>query len=184
MAIEWHLRVNRRFTLHEAVDLTRVRLADLLGQPDAPPPVRVVEASAERRRGGPGVPLPADALDRVAEPAGLGADVDFFLEIPEWRAGALLSLSEFLPGVDDPEAGVFVWVTSQHDPASQVLSIAACVAFAECADSEVVDEYGYLAKTRTNSPEALLYQLRVTSPVESFTAAADLVLSRTRLRRR
>jgi len=140
MAIEWHTRINRPFLLREAVDLTYVRLADLLGQPDVPSSHRVVEASASRRRGGPGVPVPAGTLDRLVEPAGHPDDTDFCMEIPEWDAGTLVSVHEFLPGCDDPETGVFAWVTSQRDPFSQALSIAAAVALAECGGGGHVAE--------------------------------------------
>ncbi|MGW0433524.1 hypothetical protein ACWDV4_13430 [Micromonospora sp. NPDC003197] len=85
MAIEWHTRINRPFLLREAVDLTYVRLADLLGQPDVPLSHRVVE-SASLRRGGPGVPVSPGTLDRLVEPAGHPDDTDFCMEIPEWDA--------------------------------------------------------------------------------------------------
>ncbi|MGW0433523.1 hypothetical protein ACWDV4_13425 [Micromonospora sp. NPDC003197] len=92
-------------------------------------------------------------------------------------------MHEFMSGCDDPETGVFAWVRPKRDPCFQALSIAAAVALAECGGGEVVDEYGYFKGPRMNPPGELLSQLRIPPGADSVTAAVDMLLSRTRLRR-
>ncbi|MEU1643320.1 hypothetical protein ABZ422_24750 [Micromonospora zamorensis] len=186
MAIEWHCRVNRSFTLREALAHTGVRLAEILGQSGSPVQVQAAAATVARRRGGTGVPASDAKLDERLDPLAdeLNDDLDMFFELPECEAGALISADLFLPGSEDPESGLFVWVSSQRDPASQVLAIAATIALAECGDGEVIDEYGYLSDVRLNPPAELFERLRVTAPQESLDAAVDAVLAKTRLKRR
>ncbi|MFI6257099.1 hypothetical protein ACIBCL_13520 [Micromonospora zamorensis] len=185
MAIEWKSRVNRAFILRDALDLTGVRLADLIGWPDARRRIEAREASTARLRGGTSSLVAPSVLEQrvdpyVEEPAG----VDVYLEIPNWEAAALISVSQFDQRSEDPETGMFAWVTAERTTMSQVLAIAATIALAECGDGEVIDEYGYLSDVRLNPPAELFERLRVTAPQESLDAAVDAVLAKTRLKRR
>ncbi|MET7862675.1 hypothetical protein [Micromonospora taraxaci] len=183
MAIEWNSRVNRAFVLRDAVDLTGVRLAELIGWPDARRRIEVREATAARRRGGTSGLVAASVLDQRVDPYLERSDVDVFLEIPDWHAAALVSVSYFMQRSEDPETGTFAWVSSARTTVSRVLAIAATITLAECGDGEVIDEYGYLSDERLNPPAELFGRLRVTHPQESLDAAVDGVLARTRLKR-
>ncbi|MEV1154909.1 hypothetical protein AB0J27_05820 [Micromonospora chokoriensis] len=183
MAIEWNSRVNRAFVLRDALDLTGVRLAELIGWPDARRRVEVREATTARRRGGTSSLVAPSVLDQRVDPHLGRSDVEVYLEIPDWDAAALVSASQVVPRSEDPETGTFAWVTSHRTPVSQVLAIAATIALAECGDGEVVDEYAYLSDERLNPPAELFGRLRVTQPQESLDAAVDGVLAKTRLKR-
>ncbi|WP_328372545.1 hypothetical protein OHQ88_03835 [Micromonospora zamorensis] len=184
MAIEWNSRVNRAFILRDALDLTGVRLADLIGWPDARRRIEVREASMARRRGGASGPVAPSLLGQRIDPhSEQSNDVDVYLEIPIWEAAVLVHLREYDQRSEDPETGMFAWVTAERTNMSQVLAIAATIALAECGDGEVIDEYGYLSDVRLNPPAELFERLRVTAPQDS-AAAADAVLAKTRLKRR
>ncbi|MFF0154864.1 hypothetical protein [Micromonospora sp. NPDC005203] len=185
MAIEWNSRVNRAFVLRDAVDLTGVRLAELLGWPDARRRVEAREASVARHRGGTSGPVAPSVLGQRVDPHhDRFATVDVYLEIPDWDAAALVSVSQYEPRTEDPETGMFAWVSSARTTVSHALAIAATVALAECGDGEVVDEYGYLSDERLNPPAELFERLRVPAAPESLDAAVDAVLAKTRLLRR
>ncbi|MEH1166554.1 hypothetical protein V6V47_14335 [Micromonospora sp. CPCC 205539] len=191
MAIEWHFRVRRPFALREALRLTNVRLVELLGRPDGLPAVEARAATTARRRGGPSGPASDRVLDARLDPLAevLTDDLDVFFEIPGVAGGALVTVMLYLPGAEDPgddpeEWGLFVWVDSHRDPTSQVVSIAAVIALAECGDGRVIDESGILSDTRFNSPAELLERLRVPAPLDALDDAVDAVLARTRLRGR
>ncbi|MFV2114162.1 hypothetical protein ACFHW0_17715 [Micromonospora sp. LOL_025] len=186
MAIEWHSRVNRTFTLRDALDLTGVRLAGLLGWPDARGRVEAREATLSRRRGGPSGPVEESVLglridpDRAEPP-----QPDVYFEVPDWDAAVLVSISQFQPETEDPEdpeTGLFAWVTAKRTPASKVVGIAAIIALAECAGGKVVDEYGYLSDARLNKPAELYERLRVPAPQDSLDDAVEAVLAGTGLR--
>ncbi|WBB67546.1 hypothetical protein [Micromonospora sp. WMMD812] len=190
MAIEWTSRVNRAFLLRDALDLTGVRLAELVGRPDARGRVEAREASAARRRGGTSGPVPESVLrlridpERVEPPppgAYLTVVADAFVEVLDWKAAALVSVGQVDPRSEDPETGLFASVAAARTPASQVLAIAATIALAECGGGEVIDEYGYLSDARLNAPVGLRERLRVPAPQESVDAGIDAVLARTRL---
>ncbi|MGW2625441.1 hypothetical protein [Micromonospora taraxaci] len=183
MAIEWNSRVNRAFVLRDAVDLAGVRLAELIGWPDARRRIEVREATAARLRGGTSSLVAASVLDQRVDPHLERSGVNVYLEIPDWDAAALVSVSCFMPRSEDPETGTFAWVSSARTTVSQVLAIAATITLAECGDGEVIDEYGYLSDERLNPPAELFGRLRVTRPQESLDAAVDGVLAKTRLKR-
>ncbi|MFE9207209.1 hypothetical protein [Micromonospora sp. NPDC007230] len=185
MAVEWNSRVNRAFTLRAALELTQDRFGGLLDLPGACFVVEAHEATRERMWGGASGPVADRVLDIVIDPLNPAppGESDAVFEIPDLGAAAFLKVNEFVPRGEDPETGMFAWVTSRRTAASQVLSIAATIAFAECGDGEVIDEYGYFKGPRLNSPCELLERLRVTDPQQSVELAVDAVLRKTLLRR-
>lgn len=184
MAIEWNSRVNRAITLREAMALAGNRLAELIGWPDARGRVVAREATATRRRGGVSAPIENDVLDRLIDPfVAEPPQPDVYFEVLEWEAAVLVSLSQYQARSDDPETGLFAWVTAERAPMSKVLAIAATLALAECGGGEVIDEYGYLSDERLNPPVELPERLRVPAPSVSPDAGVDTLLARTRLGR-
>jgi hypothetical protein len=175
MAIEWEARVNRPVTVGTAARLTAVRLATLLGVP-----VDAIEVDVC------GYPGTAEQLEVPRDPFGSpearAFDCDFM--VTSLNATAVISLAEHLPRTEDPETGLFVTVSPHRTNESQVLAIAAACAFAECADSPVIDESGYVSDTRYTAPQEVIERLRVPVAAEAdMTAAVQAVLARTKLRR-
>ncbi|MEW2378442.1 hypothetical protein AB0883_20350 [Micromonospora sp. NPDC047812] len=190
MSIEWLSRVNRGFLLRDALDLTGVRLAGLTGWPDARGRVEACDATRARLHGGPSKPVGEAVLNRridpdlvqPAQPDALTEVVDVCFEVSDWEAAVLVSVSQFGLRTEDPETGMFAWVTPWRTSASMVLGIAATLAFAECGGGEVIDESGRLSESRLNPPTQLYEQLRARTVQESPEAAVNAVLNRTRLR--
>jgi len=176
MAVEWEARVNRPVTVGAAARLTAVRLATLLGLP-----ADTIEVDVRRYAGTP------DELEVPRDPFGAAEartfDGEFRVEALD--ATAVISLAEYVPRTDDPETGLFVTVSPHRHNASQVLGIAAACAFAECADSPVIDESGYLSDTRYTAPLDVIERLRLPAPASpaDIGTAVDGVLARTKLRR-
>lgn len=185
MAVEWTSRVNRPFVLRDALALTGVRLAGLVCWSDELTQVEAREATMARRRGGLSGPATEAVLSNQFNPDAVEfMESDVYFEILEWDAAALVSVSQSQQRSEDPETGLFAWVTAERNPASKVLAIAAAIALAESGAGELIDEYGYLSDSRLNSPADVFERLRVKDPQDSLDAAIDAVLAKTRLRGR
>ncbi|MDM4721390.1 hypothetical protein QTQ03_17935 [Micromonospora sp. WMMA1363] len=106
MAIEWISRVNRPFTLQDALDLTDVRLAGLLGQPGLRGSVEAREATAARRRGEPSDPVPKSILRQTIDPYRVAPPppgeyltvvAEMIFEVIEHSASTLVSVCQSEP---------------------------------------------------------------------------------------
>lgn len=169
MAIEWQARINRPVSVGAAARLTATRLAELLGAEPGRLEVRVV---------------PGEGLDVPHEPVApaLRPSLDYRFEVAALAAGAAVSLSEYERRGDDPETGLFAWVSSSRTHGSHVLCIAAVCAFAELAGSEVVEEQGRIGAGRLLDPREVVQRLRVRGPVADLDEAVRQVLRGTSFR--
>lgn len=186
MAVEWSTRVNRSFSLAEAAQRTEGVIAELLGLPVGSLPVQLQEDDRERLGDNPPGPIAPEELTRLRDPFGdpeaRGAHVR--VTVANLPALAFVLIGEYVPRVeDDPHTGMVLTVSSARTNESHVLSIAAISAFAELADSKVMDESGYLKGEWLTPPGELIERLRITEPAPSLGAAVDAVLAKTSLRR-
>lgn len=188
MAIEWHSKVAKAFTLQDAVNLTGTRLTGLLGWQELPGKVEARQATPARYRGEEqSDPIPPSLLNKRIDPYPAEPPppeqshtvvAEAIFEIPDWQASAIVTVDDFPPFSEDPETGRFAWVLAARSPESKVMAIAATLALAECGGGPITD-CGDLSDFDTDSPTRIFERLRVRTPPHSLDAAVDAVLART-----
>ncbi|GIH02084.1 hypothetical protein Rhe02_01510 [Rhizocola hellebori] len=182
MSVEWSVRVNRSFTLDEVLRSSTAHLQEILGSPGDES--LTVIATSTLVAGGGRRPIEPQGLAEIYDPYSWGAgteSIDFLLEVPAIGGGCSLGLAEFLPRGDDPESGLFAYVTSDRTDGSYVLSIAMSIAIAVCAAGQIVDDANLLGSGRLIEGEELLEKLRSSERDQTLDAAIATVLAGTKI---
>lgn len=182
MAIEWSVRINRTFTLRDLVIGSRAALREILGHGDDAN--LEVLARSELLAGGVCVAIEDRRLTEPIDPklSRAGAEsADFELTSELIHGRCVFGLAEFLPRSDDPESGLFAYISSDRTPGSYVLSIAVSIAAADCSASTIVDDGAYLRSGRIVNSGELRSMLRVHGSNPPLDIAIEAILAKTRL---
>jgi hypothetical protein len=176
------VRVNRAFALQDLLNRSIVTLRELLGRPgDA---TIAVNAEVELLPDGIRVPIESRRLTELHDPnaSRTGSHpIDLRIVATAVDGGCSFGLAEFIPRSDDPDSGLFAYVTSERTPGSYVLSIAVSIAMADCAGSAIIDDANLLGGTRIVSGDELRTKLRVMDSDVTLSEAISMVLSPTGL---
>jgi hypothetical protein len=171
MAIEWHVRIGRPFTLRQA-SLTAAGVVGELLRVDGDD--LTIEAEGTEA-----------TLSQVWEPvvADPRESVHAIFRIPAWEAACRISLTEVIPWEEDDDgSGLIAGVQSARDDPSQILSVATVCALAQLGGGPVLDDSLRLGGAYERDPSEIIAHLRLDAPAESLRAAMSAVLSKTELR--
>jgi hypothetical protein len=182
VSVEWSVRVNRAFTLYDLLSHSTASLQEILGRPgDA---TLAVDAQSELLPDGVRVAIDPHRLTEVHDPrasrVGSGS-IDFQIVARAIEGGCSFGLAEFIPRSDDPDSGLFAYVTSERTAGSYVLGIAVSIAAADCADNAIIDDANLLGDGRIVSGKELRTRLRVTHSDVPLAEAIPMVLANTGL---